>query len=152
MKKGFHAPLVAVSDENPLTDNNGIFLRAVSLRSGRLWHGYDEYAAFEAAIKVWLQPVVTGNVYLGGVYQHRHHALMPYSTGSIWSSNMQTYPTTMPIRNDYYTLEQLSDLEPISAPAGSAIVVNRDFFNIEAVGSPQYDAWDIEIVFVVDEN
>lgn len=149
MLKGFTAPLTAVSPDIALTDNEGLFTKAVTLHTGKLWHGYDEYACFEAAVTVWLAPPTTGNVYLGGVYQHRHRLNMPYGKGFPASLATNNFP--VPIDNDYYELKQLSDLASVPAPLGSRIVVNRDLFNIEWAGSALYNAWDIEVIIVVDE-
>ena len=124
--------------------------KPVKLLTGRLWHGYDEYSCFEAAVTVWLNPSTkTGNVYLGGVYQHRHRLQMPYGVG--FPGRLATYTSPVPMQNDYYELHQLHDLAPINVPAGSTITVNRDFFNIAWPGTPQNNAWDIEVLIVVDE-
>lgn len=139
-------PYLQVSPRQKLSRSDVVltFQKPVTLRSGRLWHGYDENARFEAAVKVWLNPKGSGSVYLGGVYQHRHNLLLP----TLFAG---TFASTLPIRNDYYELEQLRDLAPLPVPAGSTVSVDRDFFNIEPVGTPQYNAWDIELLLVVNE-
>jgi len=144
-------PYLTVPPRQSVAVSNTVMeiIKPVTLHCGRVWHGYDEYASFEAALKVWLNRPGLGSVYLGGVYQHRHHAQMPYVTS--FSSTNKILSTTMPIRNDYYPLLELSQLAPIAVPAESTISIDRDFFNIEPVGSPQYDAFDVELVIVVDE-
>src|SRR5208337_4554680 len=101
-------PYLQVAPRQKLSRSDVIytFTQQMELLSGRVWHGYDEFAAFEAALKVWLNP--RGSGYLGGAYQHRHRAQMPYVTS--FSSQSTIYPTTIPIRNDYYELEQLRDI------------------------------------------
>jgi hypothetical protein len=111
-----------------------VFDHAVTLRSGRIWIGYDQGSQFEAGVKVWLRPMgpdgPTGNVYLGGAYLHKH------STSAMY-------------QNDYYHLWELGELAPIEAPAGSIIFIDRDIFNIDRWRS--FNALDVELILVVDE-
>jgi hypothetical protein len=74
-------------------------------------------------------PNFSGNVYIGGVYLHRH-----YSQTS---------------QQDYYPLNELHALKPIYVNAGSRIIVNRDIFNI--LNYKTFNAWDAEVLVVVDE-
>jgi hypothetical protein len=112
------------------------FPKSVTILAGRVWVGYDEGSKFEAALSVWLQPKSEAsseqfgpNVYLGGVYLHRHTA----------STSQQ----------DYYPLHELHALKPIRVNAGSRVIVNRDIFNIDLIKT--FNAWDCELILVVDE-
>jgi len=71
----------------------------------------------------------SGNVYIGGVYFHRHTA------------------TTS--QQDYYPLNELHALKPIRVNAGSRIMVNRGIFNIDPAKT--FNAWDCEPILIVDE-
>ena len=71
----------------------------------------------------------SGNVYIGGVYLHRHTA----------STSQQ----------DYYPLHELHALKPIRVNAGSRVIVNRDIFNIDLIKT--FNAWDCELLLIVDE-
>jgi hypothetical protein len=71
----------------------------------------------------------SGNVYIGGVYTHRH--------------------TSLTSQQDYYPLNELHALKPIPVNAGSRIIINRDIFNIDQTKT--FNAWDCEVILVVDE-
>ena len=73
----------------------------------------------------------SGNVYIGGVYLHKHNT------------------TQTAYQNDYYPLNELHALKPIRVNAGSRIIVNRDIFNIDPAKT--FNAWDCEVIIVVDE-
>lgn len=71
----------------------------------------------------------SGNVYVGGVYLHRHYALTS--------------------QQDYYPLNELHALKPVRVNAGSRVIVNRDIFNIHQTKT--FNAWDCEVLLIVDE-
>jgi hypothetical protein len=71
----------------------------------------------------------SGNVYIGGVYMHRH--------------------TSLTSQQDYYPLNELHALKPIRVNSGSRIIINRDIFNIDQTKT--FNAWDCEGILVVDE-
>jgi len=116
------------------SDQAVVFEHSVSLRSGRIWIGYDQGSQFEGGVTVWLHPMgpngPTGNVYLGGAYLHKH------STSAMY-------------QNDYYHLWELGELAPIEASAGSIIFIDRDIFNIDRWRS--FNALDVELILVVNE-
>ena len=116
------------------SDQAIVFPYPVSLRSGRIWIGYDQGSQFEGGVTVWLHTmgpsVQIGLVYLGGAYLHKH------STSAMY-------------QNDFYHLLELGELAPIQTRAGSSIHINRDIFNIDRYKS--FNALDVELVLVVDE-
>jgi hypothetical protein len=71
----------------------------------------------------------SGNVYIGGVYLHRH--------------------TAATAQQDYYPLNELHALKPIRVNTGSRVIVNRDIFNIDLFKT--FNAWDCELILVADE-
>ena len=110
------------------------FENVATICSGRLWVGYDQGSQFEGGVTVWLHPIgpngPTGHVYLGGAYLHKH------STSAMY-------------QNDFYHLQELGELAPIAALAGSSVWINRDIFNIDRYKS--FNALDVELILVVDE-
>jgi len=141
------------------------FPRNVKLISAYIWVGYDQGSQFEACCKIWLMPRISllyflirvirdmlkrfikrlpwyplvsafsGSVMLGGVYLHKHNT------------------TQTAYQNDFYQLKQLRDIVnakgPIAVLSGSQIAIDRDIFNIDTVKT--FNAWDCEVVIVVDE-
>jgi len=124
-----HIPELLLSTENPLTDKDGTFLRDVTLLSGQLWVGHDQGSTFEGSQKVWLNQAGAGNVFLGGVYYHKHAANFPFQ--------------------DYHELRQLRDLAPLGVSKGCSLVIDRDLFNIDWYRT--FNAWDCEFILIVDE-
>jgi hypothetical protein len=122
--------------------------KPVTILSGYIWTGYDQGSQFEAGCRVWLHPMTpngpTGSVMLGGVYLHKHAAPVTF-----WGS---TYFITQ-YQNDFYQLQQLRDIARIQGgihvQPGTTISVDRDIFNIDF--SRSFNAWDIELIIVVDE-
>jgi len=132
------------------------FPRDVRILSGYIWTGYDQGSQFEAGCRVWLKPsisflslallilrklirhewfstvsVFSGSVMLGGVYLHKHNT------------------TQTAYQNDFYQLQQLRGIQPVSVRAGSQIVIDRDIFNIDRTKT--FNAFDVELILVVDE-
>jgi hypothetical protein len=119
------------------------FNHPVTILSAYIWTGYDQGSQFEAGCRVWLNPMsssgFTGSIMLGGVYLHKHNIGTPYGTA---------------YQNDFYQLQQLRDIvyvmKGVLVQAGTTLVIDRDIFNIDY--SKNFNAWDVELIIVVNEG
>jgi hypothetical protein len=130
---------LSVGEYRTQTDIVMEFKRDVKLLFAEMWVGYDAYSMFEGGMRVFLEraiqrplyavkTVAMPPLYLGGFYLHKH------------------IPISM-TENDYRPLKALNKLQPL-AEAGSRIRIDRDCKNI---GWQVFNAWDCELILIVDE-
>jgi hypothetical protein len=101
---------------------------AIQVRSSE-FHPEPEYHYVSDSSQPKVPQGFSGNIYIGGVYNHRHYALTS--------------------QQDYYPLNELHVLEPIKVNAGSRVIIDRDIFNIDP--NKTFNAWDCEVLLVVNE-